>query len=455
MNSHNSLSDVLDFPHVSRPGILFKAFNDRPVQIGQFLIFVGSGLFKKMHKQGQDIFGPLPNWRNSNRHNIEAIEKIFPKRSLIDHPCQIAICCRNESHASIGEVQDVLRKQDMAITAIPEVENAVGILGRVESPLDPAPISMIETVINLKSEYIENAQGTQLRFKYNSRNKKFMRDAQGELIPDRHGKPFRQWRDHIKKPQDIWDEIVKKAQILGTTSAPKLQPIAARIVMLQSGMRAPMGIKVRGPNLETIEKFGLQLERCLKEVPTTMLVFSGIVVAASGGFILIWLYGQDWFLNFSFFGTNFRDLMQVHKINLSVAVWVGFLALFGIASDDAVVICTYLEQRFSGQKPKSIGEIRRMTIEAATRRVRPAMMTSATTILALLPVLTSTGRGADVMVPMAIPSFGGMMFELMTIFQAPILYCMMKEWTLKKAGKTRVAANAEGLKMESEKSRIS
>lgn len=352
-------------------------------------------------------------------------------------------------------MQDVLRKQDMAITAIPEVENAVGILGRVESPLDPAPISMIETVINLKSEYIEDAQGTQLRFKYNSRNKKFMRDAQGELIPDRHGKPFRQWRDHIKKPQDIWDEIVKKAQILGTTSAPKLQPIAARIVMLQSGMRAPMGIKVRGPNLETIEKFGLQLERYLKEVPTAMLVFSGIVVAASGGFILIWLYGQDWFLNYSFFGTNFRDLMQVHKINLSVAVWVGFLALFGIASDDAVVICTYLEQRFSGQKPKSIGEIRRMTIEAATRRVRPAMMTSATTILALLPVLTSTGRGADVMVPMAIPSFGGMMFELMTIFQAPILYCMMKEWTLKKAGKTRVAANAEGLKMESEKSRIS
>jgi Cu(I)/Ag(I) efflux system membrane protein CusA/SilA len=81
-----------------------------------------------------------------------------------------------------------------------------------------------------------------------------------------------------------------------------------------------------------------------------------------------------------------------------------------------------------------------MTIEAATRRVRPAMMTSATTILALLPILTSTGRGADVMLPMAIPSFGGMLFELMTIFQAPILYCMLKERVLRK---TLAATNGE------------
>jgi Cu(I)/Ag(I) efflux system membrane protein CusA/SilA len=171
-----------------------------------------------------------------------------------------------------------------------------------------------------------------------------------------------------------------------------------------------------------------------KRVPTTALVFSGIIVAASGGFVLIWLYGQGWFMDMDFFGTNLREIFQMHLINLSVAVWVGFLALFGIASDDAVVICTYLEQRFAGSVPKSIKEIRQMTVQAATRRVRPAMMTSATTILALLPILTATGRGSDVMLPMAIPSFGGMLFELMTIFQAPILYCMMKEWALKKSG---------------------
>ena len=135
---------------------------------------------------------------------------------------------------------------------------------------------------------------------------------------------------------------------------------------------------------------------------------------------------------FSFFGINLRELFQMHTVNLSVAVWVGFLALFGIATDDAVLMCTYLEQRFASAVPSSVNEVRRLTIEAAQRRVRPALMTSATTILALLPVLTSIGRGADVMVPMAIPSFGGMCFELLTIFQAPVLYCMLKERELKK-----------------------
>jgi Cu(I)/Ag(I) efflux system membrane protein CusA/SilA len=164
-----------------------------------------------------------------------------------------------------------------------------------------------------------------------------------------------------------------------------------------------------------------------KNVLTTFLVFAGIVVAWSGGFLLIWFYGQEWFLNVNFLGVNLRDLFQIHQINLSVAIWVGFLALFGIASDNGVVICTYLDQRFAGTTPASIDEVRRLTIEAATRRVRPALMTSATTILALLPVLTSTGRGADVMVPMAIPSFGGMMIQLLTIFMAPILYSIIKE----------------------------
>ena len=60
-------------------------------------------------------------------------------------------------------------------------------------------------------------------------------------------------------------------------------------------------------------------------------------------------------------------------------------------------------------------------------------MTSATTILALLPVLTSSGRGADIMVPMAIPSFGGMVVALITVFVVPVLYCARKEFELKHA----------------------
>ncbi|MGJ8640671.1 MAG: efflux RND transporter permease subunit [Opitutaceae bacterium] len=527
-------------------------------------------------------------------------------------------------HASIGEVMDVLRKQDMAINAIPEVESAVGKLGRVESPLDPAPISMIETIISYKSEFITDENGRILTFAYDKSENQFERDGAEELIPDDNGRPFRQWRDHIESPDDIWDEIIIAATIPGTTSAPKLQPIAARIVMLQSGMRAPMGLKVYGPDLETLEKVALDIEANLKQVPsikaeavladrivgkpyleididrdaiarygvkikmvqdvievaiggkpitqtvegrerypvrvrymrelrdtiesieeilvaapdgtqiplrelaninylrgpqviksedtflvgyvifdkrdgyaevevveqaqaflqqkiesgelnipagvsykftgsyenqvraekklrvvlpialfaiwlilyfqfkrvsTTLIVFSGIAFAWSGGFIMLWLYGQPWFMDFSLFGHNLRELFQMGTINLSVAVWVGFLALFGIATDDGVIMSTYIAQQLEKHPPDSASTIRERVIEGASRRVRPAMMTSATTILALLPVLTSVGRGSDIMVPMAIPSFGGMLLAILTIFVVPVLYCGLAEIT--------------------------
>jgi Cu(I)/Ag(I) efflux system membrane protein CusA/SilA len=170
-----------------------------------------------------------------------------------------------------------------------------------------------------------------------------------------------------------------------------------------------------------------------KKVSTTMLVFSGILVAWAGGFIMIWLYGQSWFLDFSLFGVNMQNLFQIHPINLSVAVWVGFLALFGIASDDGVIIATYLDQVFARKSPKTVEEVREATVEAGLRRVRPALMTAGTTILALLPILTSTGRGADIMVPMAIPSFGGMCLVLVTLFTVPVSYCWLKERKIKKS----------------------
>jgi len=497
-------------------------------------------------------------------------------------------------HAGMEESIDVLQVLDKALYSVPEVISVVGKIGRVDSPLDPAPLSMVESIVAYKPEY-----GV-----------------------DKNGETIRLWRDHIRSSDDIWDELVKVAQIPGTTSAPKLQPISTRLVMLQSGMRAPMGIKVKGPDLESIESFGLVLEKHLKNAPgvkadmvfadrivgkpyleidinrksiarygialqqvqhaievavggmpitttvegrerypvrvrymrefrdkiesldniliptpsgaqipliqladvnyvrgpqviksedtfkmgyvlfdkqndwaevdavesaqdylneliqngtikvpngvsyifagsyenqiraskklavvlplaltmiflilyfqfkrvsTTLIVFIGIFVAWSGGFTMLWLYGQDWFLNFGIFGENMREIFQIHPVNLSVAVWVGFLALFGIATDDGVMISTYLEQQFNEDKPKTVQDIREATVQAGTRRIRPAMMTTATTILALMPILTSTGRGADVMIPMAIPSFGGMVFAILTTFVVPILYSMIRE----------------------------
>src|SRR5690606_15269899 len=125
-----------------------------------------------------------------------------------------------------------------------------------------------------------------------------------------------------------------------------------------------------------------------------------------GGFIMLRLYSQEWFLNFSLFGVNLRETFQVHSYILSVAVWVGFLALFGVTTDDGVLQSTYMEQTMAKRKPCTIQEIREAIIYAGTRRIRPCLMTTSTTILALIPVLTSTGRGSDIMVPMAIPSFG-------------------------------------------------
>lgn len=527
-------------------------------------------------------------------------------------------------HAGIEQNKEVLRLLDMAVTAIPEVESVVGKLGRTESALDPAPISMYENLINYKTEYITDEQGRRLRFQ--KANGEFTRDEQGELIPDPKGEYFRQWRPEINSPEDIWNEITKVTKLPGVTSAPKLQPIETRLVMLQTGMRAPMGIKVKGGDLETIEAFGIELEKLLKRMPSvkaeavfaerivgkpyllidlnratlsryglsvskvqqylqvavggmqlsstvegrerypirvryprelrgdpsalediliptpangnvplselasieysrgpqmiksedtfltgyvifdkeegysevdvvervqtyiaqqvasgqltipagvsyefagnyqnqvraearlswvipivlvivflilylqfrsvavSLMVFSGVAVAFGGGFIMLWLYGQDGFLDFNLFGTNMRELFKIAPVNLSVAVWVGFIALFGIATDDGVLMATYLDQSFNKSADDDKADIRKRIIEAGKKRVRPCLMTTATTLLALLPILTSTGRGSDIMVPMAIPAFGGMLIALITLFVVPVLYSIYKERSLK------------------------
>jgi Cu(I)/Ag(I) efflux system membrane protein CusA/SilA len=492
-------------------------------------------------------------------------------------------------HASIGEAEDMLSRLDAAIAAVPEVDRVVGKLGRADSALDPAPVSMIETLITFVPEYREDGEGNRVRL----------------------------WRDHIRTSRDIWDEIVAAAAMPGLTSAPFLQPISTRIVMLQSGMRAPMGLKIRGPSLESIEAFAFAAEEVLKEVPelrretvfadrvvgkpyleidldrealgrygltieavqrviqtalggqtvtrtvegrerfavrvrypreerdsveairrvrvstmmgeevpleqlatieyvrgpqviksedsfptayvlfdkveeiaeveavesararleqaiadgeierpagvtfafagtyenqvrsqdrlsilvpvTIALVFtllylqfrrssialtilSGVAVALSGGIVVLWLWGH-----LPFMPESVAHLMGLGPMNLSVAVWVGFIALIGIATDDGVIVATYMKQRLEANPPQTVDDVRRETVEAGKRRVRPCLMTTATTIIALLPVIMSTGRGGDVMAPMAIPIFGGMSIELITLFVVPVVYSFFEE----------------------------
>ena len=142
---------------------------------------------------------------------------------------------------------------------------------------------------------------------------------------------------------------------------------------------------------------------------------------------MLWLYGQDWFMNFSISGINLRDLFQMHPINLSVAVWVGFIALFGIATNDGVIMGTYIHQVFEDRHPATVHEVREAVVSAGMKRVRPAMMTTAVAVIALLPVLSSTGKGSDIMIPMAIPMFGGMVIQVMTVFVVPMFQSMWRE----------------------------
>ena len=148
---------------------------------------------------------------------------------------------------------------------------------------------------------------------------------------------------------------------------------------------------------------------------------------------MLWLYAQPWFLDSTLLGVDWRTLFQVHPFNLSVAVWVGFLALFGIATDDAVIMTTRIDQAMTEEKPTTCAALRQTVAHAARLRLRAAVMTSATTVLALLPVLTSSGRGADVMIPMALPAFGGMIVASLTWFVVPILYCALEERQLKRS----------------------
>ena len=542
----------------------------------------------------------------------------------------------NMAHSGVEENIETIRMLDQRITAIPEVDMTVGKWGRANTALDPAPVSMFENIINYKSEYIRDQNGRRLTFKINDKEQYVLKNGEvfdpesmeredldvSLLIPDEDGKYFRQWRDHIQSPDDIWEEIIAASHIPGMTSAPKLQPIATRLIMLATGMRAPMGMKIFGPDLETIEAVGLEMEDVLKEVPgikdasvfadrvvgkpyleldinrraiaryglsiadvqrvintaiggmtmtttiegrerygvrlryarefrdnpedikdilvptaagaqiplgqlaevnyeqgpqmiksentyllsyvifdkkpkisevevvenaqalikekidsgalvippgvsfefagnyqnqlraaktlsivipisllaiflllyfqfgnvqLTAMAFSGVFVALSGGFILLWLYNQPWFLDFAIFGENMREVFQIAPINLSVAVWVGFIALFGVATDDGVLMGTYLKQVFERERTTDTASIRNAVVTAGNQRVRPAIMTTATTIIALLPVLTSTGKGSDIMIPMAIPSFGGMLIQTITMFVVPVLYSMWQE----------------------------
>ena len=543
-------------------------------------------------------------------------------------------------HVGVEKSKEILQYLDEQTANIPEVAYVVGKAGRADSALDPAPIAMYENIIQYKPEYLLDDEGRRKRFRVDENKDFLLRTGEALsnrevvnrglstalLIEDASGQYFRNWRAHIRTPDDIWEEIVACTEHPGVRTAPKLQPIATRLLMLQTGVPATVAIKVLGTDLQAIEAFGNRLEAILKEAPAvnpamvfaerimtkpylhlqvkrealwqhglsvaqlqtfiaaavggavvssvseggeqfavrvrypralrsdpealkklwvqtptggaplgvlvhlhyargphaiksegsflakhvlldrqsgytatamveavkrflqekidqgtltvpagvfyeftgnyknqlraekrmaiilplavliifailclrfrslsaSCMVLSGVSFSLSGAFFMLWLYNQGWFADFYFLNTHMRTLFQVHPVPLSVAVWVGCLVLFGIATDDGVLMLTRL--RAAGAEPHDdTTTLRKRVVTAASQRIRPAAMTSATTLITLLPVLSSVGKGAEIMLPMSLPLFGGMLANVLSCFVVPVLYCLREEWRIKKS----------------------
>ncbi len=146
-----------------------------------------------------------------------------------------------------------------------------------------------------------------------------------------------------------------------------------------------------------------------RNLPISFVVFSGIPISCAGGMIAIAVMG----------------------VELNTAVWVGFIALAGLAADDGIVMASYIHERLKRRKIDNVDALRQEIYEAGLKRIRPCVMTTITTIAALVPVLISTGRGADVARAMALPVFGGMLIEPFTTFVVPTVYCGYLELKLR------------------------
>ena len=146
-----------------------------------------------------------------------------------------------------------------------------------------------------------------------------------------------------------------------------------------------------------------------RNLPISLVVFSGIPIAAAGGMIAIAVMG----------------------VELNTAVWVGFIALAGLAADDGIVMASYIHERLKRRSIDNVEDLRNEIYEAGLKRIRPCVMTTVTTMAALVPVLLSTGRGADVARAMALPVFGGMLIEPFTTFVVPTVYCAYMELKLR------------------------
>jgi Cu(I)/Ag(I) efflux system membrane protein CusA/SilA len=462
---------------------------------------------------------------------------------------------------SITEAVKVLQVQDRLLTTFPEVERVFGKMGKAPTATDPAFTGMAEITVSLK--------------------------------------PESQWRPGMTWER-LLDEMDERLRIPGFPNI-WWMPIQTRTEMITTGVRSPVGIKVLGPDLKTIEAIGLEIERVLAKVPGTRSAFAerlnegyyldlivnrreaaryGLAVGdvqavittaiggetvtttvegrerypvnvrykrelrddpdrlkrvliatptgaqiplgqiaeviitkgppsisdesgAMAGLVSVAVSGRDlrgyvedaqrnvqqqitlppgytlkWsgqyehliraeerlklvvpvtlalillllYLNFRSLAKSLIVLLSVPfavvgavwylnylGYNLSVAVWVGIIALAGVAAETGVVMLVYLdeayERRMREGRMATAQDLREAILEGAVQRVRPKMMTVAAIMGGLLPIMWTTGTGADVMKRIAAPMIGGMVSStILTLLVIPVLYAMWRWRTVK------------------------
>jgi len=480
---------------------------------------------------------------------------------------------------SVTEAQRLMELEDRILKSFPEVVSVFGKAGRADTSTDPAPFSMMETTVVLKpqSEWRHKARW------YSSWAPGWLAGLFGHIWPDRIS-----W-------QELVDEMNAALQIPGNTNAWTM-PIKARIDMLTTGVRTPVGVKILGSDLNKIQSLGEQMERVLKDVPGTRSVFAeraaggyfvdfiprrealaryGLtiddvqmtIMAAIGGetitttvegrerysvnlryardfrthsdqlgrvlvptmsgtqvqmaqvadivivggpsmirdengmlagyvfvdiadrdvgsyvsdakkavdkniqlptgYSLIWS-GQyenmlrvkerlklvipiTIFLIFLLLYMNTRStfktlmvmlavpfsivgavwLMYLLGYNVSIAAWVGMIALMGLDAETGVFMLLFLDLSYEDARKhnmlKNKQELQEAVVHGAVKRIRPKMMTVATTFMGLMPIMWSMGTGADVMKRVTAPMVGGLFTSfLMELLVYPAIYFLWK-----------------------------
>jgi Cu(I)/Ag(I) efflux system membrane protein CusA/SilA len=148
---------------------------------------------------------------------------------------------------------------------------------------------------------------------------------------------------------------------------------------------------------------------------TAIIIICNVTVTTAGGFFFVWWWGAE----------------------ITTAVVVGFLVLLGVMFNDGILLGTYIQEQFKTH-PGTVAEVHRRVFLAGLRRRRPAIMTNATAMLSLVPVLWSTGRGSELMTPMVLPVVGGMVFDVVSLFSVPVFFTWY--WERKLAREAEAAA---------------